>query len=126
MDLNKHTYVQDFLTHNAQSFPEKVALVYQNQRMTYWEINEQSDALAQWLVEYGIQPGDRILILLDNSPEYVISYYAILTSGAVAAFGPTSPMCSLRRHENYMPGRRWKSNSKMLCMRLTQQPSHFA
>lgn len=84
MDLNKHTYVQDFLTHNAQSFPEKVALVYQNQRMTYWEINEQSDALAQWLVEYGIQPGDRILILLDNSPEYVISYYAILTSGAVA------------------------------------------
>lgn len=83
MDLSNPEYVNEFLEHSARRFPDKIALIYQKQRITYKEINDQANTLAQKLVEYGIKSGDRILLLLENSPEYVITYYSILKAGAV-------------------------------------------
>lgn len=84
MDLSNPVYVNEFLEHSTRLFPDKIALIFQKQRMTYQEINDQSNSLAHMLVECGIKSGDRILLLLENSPEYVISYYGILKAGAVA------------------------------------------
>lgn len=84
MDFSSHIYVQNFLDKSAQLFPDKIALIFQKQRLSYQEINEQANTLAFELTKTGIHPGDRILILLENSPEYVISYYGILKADAVA------------------------------------------
>lgn len=84
MDFSDHTYIHDFLEHSAGHFPDKVALIYQKQRLTYREINDRANALACWLIENDIQTGDRVLILLENSPEYVISYYGAMKAGGVA------------------------------------------
>lgn len=84
MDLSNPVYVNEFLEHSARRFPDKIALIFQKHRITYREINDQSNTLAHMLVECGIKSGDRILLLLENSPEYVISYYGILKAGAVA------------------------------------------
>jgi len=84
MDFSCQTYVHDFLEYSAEGFPDKIAVIYQKQRLSYREINDRANALANWLIENGIQTGDRVLILLENSPEYVISYYGILKAGGVA------------------------------------------
>ena len=83
MVLSSHTYIFDFLDNSAKRYPDKIALIFQKQRLTYKEIHIHANTLAQQLVEFGVKPGDRILLLLENSPEYVISYYGILKAGGV-------------------------------------------
>jgi len=76
--------VHHFLENSASRFPDKIALVHEDVRATYAEINSMSDGMARWLIDNGINQGDRVVILLDNSLEYVVSYYGILKAGAVA------------------------------------------
>lgn len=82
--MSNPAYVHEFLEHSAAHFPDKTALIFQKQRLTYREINDRANAVAGNLVELGIKTGDRVLLLLENSPEYVISYYGILKAGAAA------------------------------------------
>ena len=83
MGFSSHTYIFDFLDHSAKRYPDKIALIYQKQRLTYQEIHTHANTLAHKLVEFGVKPGDRVLLLLANSPDYVISYYGILKAGGV-------------------------------------------
>ena len=76
--------IHHFLENSASRFPDKVALVHEEVRATYGEINSMADGMASWLIDNGINQGDRVVILLDNSLEYVVSYYGILKAGAVA------------------------------------------
>lgn len=75
--------VQHFLENSAKRMPDKVALICGNERLTYQEINSQSDNLAVHLVDLGIKPQDRVVIFLDNTSEAVISLFGILKAGAV-------------------------------------------
>ena len=84
MDFSAHTYVHDFLACSARCLPDKVALIHQKRRVTYREINDRANALACRLMQENVRSGDRVLILLENSPEYVISYYGTLKAGGVA------------------------------------------
>jgi amino acid adenylation domain-containing protein len=76
--------LQDFLINTAARLPDKVAIVARARRLTYRELHEQSDTLARALVELGIERGDRVIVFDDNSPEVVISFWAILKANAVA------------------------------------------
>ncbi len=73
-----------FLEHSTLRFPDKVALVHEGTRATYAQINSMANCLGHWLLNSGVNQGDRVVILLDNSLEYVVSYYGILKAGAVA------------------------------------------
>ena len=79
-----YSLVHHFLEYSATRFPSKIALVHDGQRFSYNDINRFADNLAYWLVQRGLQAGDRVVILLENSLEYVTSYYGILKTGAVA------------------------------------------
>jgi len=74
--------IHHFLERSAAEFPEKVALVHEEVRATYREINAKANQLADWLMRQGITPGDRVVLLLENSLEYVIGYYGGLKAGA--------------------------------------------
>lgn len=63
--------------------PEQEALVYYDQRITYAQLNTMVNQLANGLLKLGIKPGDRILIALNNCPEFIISYFAIMRMRAV-------------------------------------------
>ena len=76
-------FVHNFLEDSTEQFPEKPALFVNGIWYTYREINEQANQLAHYFIEIGIQKGDRVALLIENSIEYVITYYAILKSGAV-------------------------------------------
>ncbi|MBU4401099.1 MAG: acyl--CoA ligase, partial [Planctomycetes bacterium] len=77
--------INHFLEDSAARLPDKVALIHEDIRATYAQINTKANQLARWLVNQGITKGDRVVIVLENCLEYVISYYAILKAGAVAA-----------------------------------------
>ena len=70
----------------AESAPAKTAVVSENERKTYKEMNELSDALAAGLVELGIQKGDRIAIYMRNSIELVTAFYALEKLGVIVAW----------------------------------------
>ena len=76
--------VHHFLENSAKRFPDKVAVVHEKTRATYRQINEDADRLASFLIDRGVKKGDRIVILLENGVEYIVSYYGILKAGAVA------------------------------------------
>jgi len=75
--------IEEFLEQSARQFPEKTALVCEDQRLAYREIEEQCNRLAHALIALGIERGDRIAVYLDNSVEAVLSIFAILKAGAV-------------------------------------------
>ena len=75
--------VEEFLERSAQRFPDKTALVCGNRRLTYREIEEQSNRLAHELLRTGVQRGDRVAVYMDNSVVAVLSVFAILKAGAV-------------------------------------------
>jgi long-chain acyl-CoA synthetase len=75
--------VQHFLEDSAEKYRHKVALICENQRHTYGQLNQRCDSLAAALIAAGVRPGDRVAICLENSPELVISVFATLKAGAV-------------------------------------------
>jgi long-chain acyl-CoA synthetase len=78
-----------FLEHSAARFPDKTALVCQGRRWTYAELNARANRLANWLLDQGLERGDRVALQLENSVEAVISIFGILKAGGV--FSPLHP-----------------------------------
>jgi long-chain acyl-CoA synthetase len=72
-----------FLVDAARDFPERDAIHFLGKRMTYGELLEETYRLANALKALGVQKGERVGIMLPNSPQAVISYYAALFLGAV-------------------------------------------
>ena len=83
MKVLPHKLIHEFLEFSAEKYPDKVALIHEDVRATYAEINAKANALAQYLVDAGIQTGDRVVMILENSLDYVVGYYGTLKTGAV-------------------------------------------
>jgi acyl-CoA synthetase (AMP-forming)/AMP-acid ligase II len=81
--------VHQFLERSANRHPDKIAVVHDDERITYGQLGKQVESVSGHLVRHGIAKGDRVALLLENSSAYIIAYYAILKAGAVAA--PLNP-----------------------------------
>ena len=68
---------------SCSRFPERIALIHEGKRITYAELNRAVNALGNHLKKLGIGKGDHISIMLPNSPDFVISYFAAQKIGAV-------------------------------------------
>ncbi|MCU1356080.1 MAG: AMP-dependent synthetase and ligase [Acidimicrobiales bacterium] len=68
----------------TRGYGDATFLVYEDETYTYAEVYAAADALAAALVErYGVQHGDRVAIAMRNYPEWIITYLATLSIGAV-------------------------------------------
>jgi long-chain acyl-CoA synthetase len=72
-----------FLESAADWVPKKLATVFFNTRMNYRQLNTRVNQFAHSLHGLGIRPGDRVMIVLPNTPNFVIAYYATLKIGGV-------------------------------------------
>jgi long-chain acyl-CoA synthetase len=64
---------------------EQTFIVYEDEEWTFAEVMEEADALGHALVhKYGVRPGDRVGIAMRNYPEWIISFAAILSIGAIS------------------------------------------
>ncbi len=69
----------------AREGGDDIFIVYEDERLSFNEVFEQVDALADALVHrYGINKGDRVAIGMRNYPEWVMSTIAIMSVGAVS------------------------------------------
>ncbi|RPI84725.1 MAG: long-chain fatty acid--CoA ligase, partial [Planctomycetaceae bacterium] len=74
----------DLWRETLRRFPGNVALHHRDHDWTYAQIDDRAQRLANWLVAHGFQPGDRVVLLVPNSLEYVVGYIAALLAGGVA------------------------------------------
>jgi non-ribosomal peptide synthetase-like protein len=73
----------------AQKQPQHPAIAYQSQVISYGEVEDRSNQLAQFLRAHGVEMGARVALLLPKSPELYIGILAILKAGA--AYVPLDP-----------------------------------
>jgi long-chain acyl-CoA synthetase len=71
------------LTENAQRFPERTAVVCDERKLTYGQLETMTNRLANSLSKLGLHPGQKMLIMLPNIPEFVVAYFGILKPGGV-------------------------------------------
>lgn len=82
----------DLIAAQAARTPDAVAMVYEGRRYSYRELNEAANRVAHWLIGQGIGTEDRVAVLLDKSPELVITALGVVKSGAVyLPVDPTYP-----------------------------------
>jgi long-chain acyl-CoA synthetase len=79
MNLNLGTMVRE----SARRAPDKVAVIHDDARLTYAQLDRLSDAVAANLIAAGIEPGDAVGLQLPNLPQFVIAYVGLLKAGAV-------------------------------------------
>ena len=89
------------LVASAEIHPQRAAIDYYGSRLTYAELKRQVDALAGHLHKrLGVARGDRVLLYAQNSPQFVIGYYAIMRADAVVV--PVNPMNRTEELRHYV------------------------
>ncbi|QQS42786.1 MAG: long-chain fatty acid--CoA ligase [Acidobacteriota bacterium] len=70
------------IEHQARLAPEKEAVIWNDVRMTYGELNALANRVAHALGELGIEKGDKVALSCPNLPYFPMVYYGILKAGA--------------------------------------------
>ncbi|UTC61917.1 AMP-binding protein [Treponema sp. OMZ 787] len=83
-DLGKYTF-DALLKNSVSKFSDRPALSYvSDQPISYEELNEKVNSIKKLLHSLGIKPLDKVAIFSTSSPQWAISYFAIVTFGAIA------------------------------------------
>ncbi len=85
------TRLFDVLSRAASTHPDKTALVCNDRRFSYADLQRDALRLAGHLLTLGIAPLDRVVVQLPNIPEFVLVYFALVRIGAI-------PVMALRAH----------------------------
>lgn len=84
--------ISDLVEAQVERAPDGTAVVYEGRHYTYREINEAANRVAHWLIGQGIGAEDRVAVLLDKSPELVVTALGVMKAGAVyLPVDPTYP-----------------------------------
>ena len=79
-----------YLEKQAAAIPDEIALRYDDITLTYSELNRRANQLSHLLLQNGVKSGDAIAINISNRPECLISVFAVVKTGAIAAMLNTS------------------------------------
>ncbi|MBW6484798.1 MAG: long-chain fatty acid--CoA ligase [Syntrophobacterales bacterium] len=75
--------IAQFLIDSAARRPEHPAVISGGRKLTYAELNQRTDSLAWGLRERGVAPGDIVVLMMPNSLDWIIVYYALAKLGAI-------------------------------------------
>jgi len=92
------TTMIDVVDQSAKAKPYRAMFYFKGAQLLYADFVRQSDALAAGLVDLGVKKGDRVALLLPNSPQMVLSFHAIWKAGAIAV--PINPLYTERELEH--------------------------
>lgn len=85
---------------SARRYPHKPAYQFFGRRTSFAELQSQAEALAGWLQAQGVRKGDRVLLYMQNCPQYVAAFYAIVRADAVVV--PVNPMNRAEEFGHYI------------------------
>lgn len=74
----------------AEKYPQRLAVIFQNTRITYKALREKAELFAGALRRAGVKPGERVAVMLPNLPQTIIAFWGVLKAGAVAVM--TNPL----------------------------------
>lgn len=74
----------------AENYPQRLAVIFQNTRITYRALRDRAERFAGALRRMGVRPGERVAIMLPNLPQTIIAFWGALKAGAVAVM--TNPL----------------------------------
>ena len=90
-----------YLETAARRYPDKTAIVYAGAALSYARLLERVEALAGFLRErLGVQAGDRVLLMSQNCPQFVVAFYGVLRVGAVVV--PVNAMTTAAELRHYI------------------------
>lgn len=75
--------IAKLLEESAARKSGQACLVYEGTQVTYGELNARADAMAHGLARKGLRPGDVCVLMMPNSVQWVVTYYALAKLGAV-------------------------------------------
>jgi long-chain acyl-CoA synthetase len=73
----------ELLTASSQKYPKRTAIVFGQKKISYRSLEDLTNRLAAGLIHLGIKKEDKVALFLDNCPEFVMSYFAVLKTGGV-------------------------------------------
>ncbi|CAN5913816.1 long-chain fatty acid--CoA ligase [soil metagenome] len=85
---------------SAQRFPDKPAYLFFGRPLSYRALESQAEAVAGWLQSVGVKAGDRVLIFMQNCPQFPTALYGILRANAVVV--PVNPMNRAEEFKHYI------------------------
>ncbi|MPY65807.1 long-chain fatty acid--CoA ligase [Deinococcus sp. SDU3-2] len=80
----------DLLRRTAEQYPDRTALTFLGAKTTYRVLWQQALSFAAALQKIGVQPGERVSLMLPNCPQFVVGFYGALLAGATVV--NTSPL----------------------------------
>jgi long-chain acyl-CoA synthetase len=75
--------IVDMLEQNSRFFPDKTAIIYNDLRVSYRVFYERVNTLANFLISMGLKKGDRVGLLLEKTPEAIISFLGVAAAGGI-------------------------------------------
>lgn len=75
--------IEDIARLNAKRYPDKVALIMENESLTHRQVNQYANQIAHGLIFLGVKPGDRVAVLAFNCIEYPLINFAVAKCGAM-------------------------------------------
>ena len=95
------TSVYENLAISAKRYPDKVAIIFYDSTLTYAQLHAEVLAMAGYLQQRcGVKRGDRVLLNMQNSPQFVIAFYAIMRADAMVV--PINPMLMTDELRHYI------------------------
>jgi len=85
---------------SARRYPDKAAHVFFGRELSFRELHRQAEALAGWLQAHGVRAGDRVLLFMQNCPQFVVAFYAVQRADAVVV--PVNPMNRAEEFSHYI------------------------
>lgn len=80
----------DIVKETSTQRPEHTALLFKGSKITYAELDRLSAAFANALIDLGVKKGDRVALMLPNSPQFIISLLGVWKAGGVVV--PLNPL----------------------------------
>ena len=87
-----HWTVPDLLDRAVERFSHSPALLYYGKCITFGDLDQLTHRFALALRALGVRPGDRVALMLPNTPQAVIGYFGALKAGAIVVW--TNPLYS--------------------------------
>ena len=76
--------VPALLRRQAERFPNKVFLFFKEQEVTYRQLDDRTERIAENLARFKVRPADKVALFLPNMPEFLFAFFGALKRGAVA------------------------------------------
>lgn len=92
--------VAQWIAASATRYPDRAATLYFGARLTYGELHHRVRRFAAGLQRLGVRAGDRVAIMLPNTPQAVIAYFGALWAGATAVM--VNPLYTPRELEHQL------------------------